>query len=826
MKIKHLCSSTIISFVLVALVLLLASTQSEALAANPENGIFSLNASTLSSLKKEILAPQATTWYVDADSGNDGFDCQSPGTACETIEAAIGKAIAGDTIEIAAGIYDEHDIEISKNLLLDGAGAESTIVDAGGNGRVFHVSAMVTISNLRMQNGVTNVGDFFTQSGGAILVGSSAHLTLESTTLIDNHAIGSGGAIFNVGNLWVNNTQILSNTTDIGGGGIYNYNIGILTVTNSLIANNSAAGSGTGGGGIYAGGQSLNVQNSTISGNIANYLGGGISIFLSNPTVLDGITLSGNQSVGGAGFFVFSGALTVTNATISGNTATNNYGGIYISGPSSSLFVQNSTILENDRTNTSGNGFNGIMTGNNAVATMVNTILAHNQENNCSSFSPPTSLGHNLSSDFTCGLTQSGDQPGVDPNLGPLNDNGGFVQTHALMPGSPAIDAADDAQCPATDARGIARPFDGDGDAVATCDIGAVEARHQLSIADSSILEGDSSAVTAVFTVTLAPTSTAIVEVDYATIAGSATSGVDYTSESAALTFNPGETEKYIQIDILGDFDDEADETFDVQLSNPVNADLLDDNAIGTIIDNDGLPTLSIADQEILEGNTGSISLQFEIVLSPASASMVTVEYDTADGAATAGEDYTPTSGMLNFQPGETSQMISIDILGDIVDEGVSEDFSVQLSNPSNANTTIDIASGTIIDDDEARLSQGLGPRVTEGDSGHTPAVFTITLSTPADFVISVDFETSSGYGDEGATMGEDFEPISGTLTFQPGETFQTYTVQIIGDTERESDERYNSLISNANVPITVNGSFGTILNDDGYQVFLPLIIR
>ena len=773
-------------------------------------------------------APSATTWYVNAATGDDGSDCLSPGTACATIGATEGKASAGDSIEIAAGTYNEFDIQISKQLTLTGAGMENTVVDAGSNGRLFQVSATTVISGLRLQNGQTSSGNIFTEGGGALL--ATGDLTLRSTMLIDNHAVGSGGAIFNNGNLVLENTQILSNTADGGGGGIYSYSLGVITVTQSTLAYNVSIGTGSGGGGISAGGQSLTIQDSMLIGNSANYFGGGVMLNLNGTAVLDGATLSGNQAVGGAGLFSSQGTITATNTTFSGNNATNNYGGIYVTGPNTSIFLQNSTIAYNTRTNTVGNGFNGIMTGNNVTASYVNTILAHNQENDCSSFSPPTSLGHNLSTDFNCGLNQSGDLPGVDPLLGALADNGGSVRTHALLPGSLAIDAGDNAFCPAEDARGIARPFDGDNDAVADCDVGAVEARHQISIADSTILEGDSGSVTAVFTVTLSPTSTTAVNIDYATIDDTAIAGADYTAASDTLIFNPGEAEKTIAIAVTGDTDDELDETFHVQLSNPVNADLLDAEAVGTIIDDDGLPALAITNQSLLEGNSGTTAMQFEVTLSPASASVVTVAYTTVNGSATAGSDYTAAADTLTFQPSEISKTITVNIQGDVIDEGSSEEFTVQLSSPVNAALANSQAAGTITDDDEARLNQGFGPQTLEGDSGTTPAVFTVTLTTPAAFVVTVDYDVSSGYGDEGAKVDEDFLPSSGSLTFQPGETEQTYTVQIIGDELIESDEGYSSLISNANVPISVNGSSAKILNDDNddddYVVFLPMIIK
>ena len=772
------------------------------------------------------------TWYVNAGTGDDNNDCLTPSTACATIGGAVDKAFDDDTIEIAAGTYNEHDIEVFKQLTLIGAGMTNTVVDAGGNGRVFRVGSIVQISNLRMQNGQTSDGDIFAEGGGAVLV--SGDLILKDVAMVGNHAIGNGGAIFNVGTLELENTLVVSNTADAIGGGIYNYNIGVITMTQSTVANNTAVG--IFGGGIFAGGTSITVHDSTIANNSAASFGGGMTLNINGTAILDGVTVADNQAASGAGLFSQQGIITATNITVSGNNATNNYGGIYVSGPNTSIYLQNSTIAYNTRTNTAGNGFNGVMTGNNATASLVNSIVAHNQENNCASSQPPTSLGHNLSNDFSCAFTQSGDLQGFDPLLGALADNGGYIPTHGLMPGSPAIDNGDDAQCPATDAREVTRPYDGDGDSVPVCDIGAVEARHQISIDDTSVLEGDGSSVTAVFTVTLAPTSTNTVEVDYATMDDTAVAGQDYIAEADTLTFSPGETEKYISVSVNGDFDDEFDETFKVLLSDPVNADLLDAEAVGTIVDNDGLPALTIVDQSLLEGNAGVTDMQFEVTLSPASASVVTVDYMTMNGTATAGSDYTMVGDTLTFQPGQTNKTLAVSILGDITDEGSSEEFTVLLSSPSNAALADGEAAGTITDDDNARLSHEFGPHVPEGDSGFVPAVFSVTLSTPAAFPINVDFEVSSGFGDDGAKAGEDFVPISGTVTFQPGETEQTYTVQMIGDTIIENDESYSSLIGNANVPITVNGSLAAILNDDGdddddggddnYWIYLPIVIK
>ncbi|MCA9926891.1 MAG: hypothetical protein KC419_00385, partial [Anaerolineales bacterium] len=263
-----------------------------------------------------------------------------------------------------------------------------------------------------------------------------------------------------------------------------------------------------------------------------------------------------------------------------------------------------------------------------------------------------------------------------------------------------------------------------------------------------------------------------------------------------------------------------------VQLSGASNAVILDGEAVGTIIDDDGLPSLTIADQMVLEGNSGAKNAVFAVTLSPASADTVTVNYTTIAGSAAAGEDYTAVSDTLTFTPGQTGKEIAVPIIGDVVDEGVQETFTVMLSNAGNATIVDNQAIGTITDDDSARLSQGVGPQVLEGNSGTTPAVFTVTLSTPAAFVVTVDFEVNPGATDIGATAGEDYIDTAGTLTFQPGDTTKTFTVDLIGDNIMEPDEIFSTLISNANVPISVNGSIAYILNDDGNTLYLPFVVK
>jgi CSLREA domain-containing protein len=204
-----------------------------------------------------------------------------------------------------------------------------------------------------------------------------------------------------------------------------------------------------GGGGIYAAsGVSLSIDRVSMTGNGG---GGGVggAILSYGPTTIVDSTIADNWAqVGGA---IYGGSpLFVTNSTISGNGGISGTGGI----SSASATLTNVTVTGN----TWGGlwGFVGM--------TVRNSIIAGNAGSQCSGV---TSLGHNVSSDDSCNLTGSGDMPSTDPMLGSLADSGGPTQTHALLPGSPAIDAGDPTVCPPADQRGYVRR--------GPCDIGAFE---------------------------------------------------------------------------------------------------------------------------------------------------------------------------------------------------------------------------------------------------------------------------------------------------------------------------------------------------------------
>lgn len=779
--------------------------------------LLSLMLAMAAQVRPSLAAPLFTTWYVSAATGNDSNDCLSLGTACLTVAEAASRAGAGDTIQIAPGSYDEN-LDISLILTLTGSSPDNTFLEGGDSHRVLTASSsQLTLTDLTIRHGrVTN------ENGGGIY--NFGALTLENVQVISNTAEnGGGGGIFNSGSLILQNSLVSGNDVASAGGGLYTWYGSSLTATNSLISHNQASQ----GGGLYNLGVS-HLADSTLSDNFAAVFGGGLTIFGGSVT-LSGVTVAGNESDGyGAGIVNNLGTLTLTNSTLSGNRA-NDYSALANISSSAQTTIANSTIAYNQ---VAGPGirYGGVANMNEAIISWHNSIVADNDGRNCLAEGNWTSSGHNLASDTYCSFTAMGDLPNTPASLAPLANYGGQTDTHALLPGSAALDNGGNSGCPASDQRGVTRPVDGDSDGSAVCDIGAFEVRSQLLVSDLFVVEGDSGPASAVFTITLSPPSTQIVTVAYATADGTALAGSDYTSDNGSLTFTPGQASQFVTILVNGDTDDEPDETFSLDLTDPANADILDGQAIATILDDDGLSTLTIADVTVAEGNSGSTTAEFTVSLSPASTDVVTVEFATVAGTAAANSDYEPANGTLTFSPNQTTQIIAVTIHGDLIDEGDSESFTVQLSNAVNANLGDPQATGLIMDDDTARVSLDVGPMVQEGNSGTRTADFTINLDTPAAFPVTVDYSTSSGTGGNFATPGVDFEPISGTLHFAAGETEQTVSVLIYGDTEEEADELFNMSLSNA-APISIyaSASLGHILNDDGLPqktLYLPLLLR
>ena len=184
------------------------------------------------------------------------------------------------------------------------------------------------------------------------------------------------------------------------------------------------------------------------------------------------------------------------------------------------------------------------------------------------------------------------------------------------------------------------------------------DCKPEITINDVTVPEGNSGTANATLTVTLSATSAQTVKVDFATADGTATAPSDYQANNGTLTFNPGDLTKTITVLVNGDTMDEPNETFFVNLSNVVNAVILDSQGQGTITDNDSAPSVSINDVTVTEGNSGTTAATFTATLSAASGFTVTVNYATADSTANADSDYQAASGTVTFNPGEISKQM------------------------------------------------------------------------------------------------------------------------------------------------------------------------
>jgi parallel beta-helix repeat protein len=391
------------------------------------------------------------------------------------------------------------------------SGSDTSEVFQVGRGVSADLNGM-TISNGRI------IGD-----GGGIF--NKGSLTLNSSTISGNTAListsehgegiysyfGSGGGIFNKGSLTLNNSTISGNTAQWNGAGLYNAVSGTIELANSVVSGNSQLASPTMplgyggginnegkatisnctisgnsttamGGGIFNSGTATLVE-STVSGNSAKQDGGGVSGYDSAATTVSQCTIS-NNSAGNGGGLAFPtppseiDPATLINCTVTGNTATESGGGIYV-GLNNYATIDNCTIARNVAI------YGGIQTEGNL--TLNNTIVASNTsksgDGDLVGSVEPTSTGNliGVGNGITGGITNgtNDNQIGtpaapIRPLLAPLGNYGGPTQTMALLPGSPAIDAGRNAVIPAnvtTDQRGDPRIFNG------TVDVGAFESQ-------------------------------------------------------------------------------------------------------------------------------------------------------------------------------------------------------------------------------------------------------------------------------------------------------------------------------------------------------------
>ena len=349
-----------------------------------------------------------------------------------------------------------------------------------------------------------------------------------------------------------------------------------------------------------------------------------------------------------------------------------------------------------------------------------------------------------------------------------------------------------------------------------------------LSIADATLAEGDEGTTGVELTVTLSEPIEVGVQVSFATADGTATSeDNDYQTTSGLLSFAPGTTTQTLVVPVRGDLRLEDDETFLVQLADPVGAMLADGQAVVTITNDDQEPPgLSINDVSLLEGDAGTTNAVFTVSLTRPRgqngtdvAGTVIVSFATADGTATIEDsDYQAVSGQLLFEDGESTQTVTVAVVGDAAIEA-DETFFVELSAADGAMILVGRGRGTIRNDDQGGNQPLLSISdiaVDEGNVGVTQAAFQVSLSMPSEQTVTVDFATADG----SATAGEDYASRSGSLTLTPGQTSASFSVAIAGDTTVEPDEQFFANLANPVGAVIGDGQGrGVIRNDDSETV-------
>ncbi len=338
-----------------------------------------------------------------------------------------------------------------------------------------------------------------------------------------------------------------------------------------------------------------------------------------------------------------------------------------------------------------------------------------------------------------------------------------------------------------------------------------------LSIADASVTETDvNESIT--MTVTLSAAADTDVAVDVSAADGTALVGDDYMPVTETLTILAGDTSVTFDVMIVGDDVEESTEEFSVSLSNPVGAEIGDGTATVIIADDDApvvtLPTLSIADASTSETDAdGPVTLT--VTMSEAAEADVTVDIATADGTAVDVEDYVAGADTLTIAAGSTSVTFDVVIVGDDVEEA-TEEFSVSLSNPAGATIADGDATVTIEDDDEEvvlgdiEISVG-DVTVTELNDGLRNAVVSFTLDRPYDRTVRVDFTTVDGT----ATVdNNDYLPLSGTISFAPGDTLRIRAVKTVGDRDVEPDETLTVELSNPEIVLPEDPNIEAVIAD------------
>jgi CSLREA domain-containing protein len=462
-------------------------------------------------ISPDPLTISGSTFDSNATNSGDGAALLAGGPGSVTITDSTfdgNLAFGGDggVLLVVTGAVHISNSTFTNNLASTGGGLLATTFSSltvsgstfdgnaanSGGGLIATGTGPVTLANTVITNNAANMiggayvaGDTVSVTGGEAsdntgLGGFGGYYLTASTGATIDGAVArrnnGGGApcggicvIAGAGNLTISNVEVSENASGSGAGLYATAPAGSIAMTRLRVLNNGSTPGPAGGlYGVASG--AISLVDSTISGNLGTSIGGGAVLSSGGDLTIQGTTLAQNYAAGGGGLgggaYVVAGTATaIMNSTISGNLADGTAGGLYISGTAT---IRNATFVDNDSPAGSAIFNPG------GTITVTSSIIAGSAAAHCGG-AAVTSGGNNLDSNGSCSFAAGGDQNNVDPQLGPLADNGGPTMTHLPATGSPVLDNGAAAGCPATDQRGEPRPTDANGDGTAVCDIGAVE---------------------------------------------------------------------------------------------------------------------------------------------------------------------------------------------------------------------------------------------------------------------------------------------------------------------------------------------------------------
>ena len=811
---------------------------------------------TVTSLSDNLTVDTQVTLReaIEAANSDAPVDGSTAGGGADTIVFASGLTVGGPATITLSGT----DLLLRTDINIVGPGISLLTINANLASRIFVIGDLeagnvlnVSISGLTLTNGRADFGGAIQSSEDLTLsqmkITNSSATAVESfgggvqngdrvlmieDSLISGNSANTGGGVSNSGTLRVVRSAISGNTATINGGGLGN--TGEATVISSTISGNS----GQSGGGIGNQG-TLTVLNSTLNGNTASSFGGGIANANSESAQLAVIqtTLSGNSApLGGGGIGIGdAGSVTVSQSTITGNSATSvrTGGGIAFGVPNT---VVTNSIIAGNTVAGSPNDFN------------FQAVLTADSKNNL--VGDPNSAGGLIHG--TNGNIVGGGTGAVRSFLATssiintaLANNGGLTKTHALVVGSPAINAGSNALIP-DDTQDI----DGDNNvaedipfdqrligfsrlAAGTVDIGAFEVpppKVSVAVAPVAVLENGTTNLVYTFT----RTSTLGALTANFDVAGSAifntdfsvTGATSFSGTSGTVTFAAGSATKTITIDPTADSIVEASETVELTVVDGTSYVAgAAAQATGTITNDDATFSIAVANATRAEGNSGSTLFTFTVTRADSTAAKGSVQFvvtGSGDNPANAA-DFGPAlpKGVATFAVGVATATITVSVAGNTIQEA-DEGFTVTLSAPVGGELGAATTATGLIQNDDSAFSVEFedASRAEEGNAGTTPFTFRVTRGGLTTAPASVKFAvTAPAGGANAADFGATVLP-SGMLTFGAGVTSQSITLNVAGDTVVENNESFVLTLSAPiggvlGTPSAASAANATIITDD-----------